>query len=312
MDGRKIGGILVFIAVVGGFIGLKLSRRSDDSKEVRAEAMAMIAQMDLTTTDKKKVLEMADRAHDVAFNEAYSIGGRRTRTKFDEDRYLDAFFKNMVRQTEMYGRNDLKKAILALRSDIDSAPAEEKEGLPPAEAIEATDQGEPHGDKKTAVKLSADELAEIPESELESRLFEAISQRIESDSRELVESVRKLPKGQRMHYVTYVLENEVHNGGFDQFFTNSSGSYARMAVPSLDLIGAKKHAKLMRRAIAAYARQEPDQKVFKVDKTVKKYLETYKDADLGKLNSEFYEMADQLSKLRIKYIREHPDEFVIP
>lgn len=51
---------------------------------------------------------------------------------------------------------------------------------------------------------------------------------------------------------------EVNNGGFDQYFLNTQGRYARETVELLDSMGEKNFAKLMDEAISIYKAVIPD------------------------------------------------------
>ncbi len=56
----------------------------------------------------------------------------------------------------------------------------------------------------------------------------------------------------------HMLEPEVNNGGFDQFFSNSSGMVARETIQALSAIGAEKTRSLLERAIQiAYPKGYP-------------------------------------------------------
>ncbi len=63
------------------------------------------------------------------------------------------------------------------------------------------------------------------------------------------ESLEKLSVPQKVFYFNQELEREVNNGGFDQYFFNSSGSFAHETMDSLKAVGAKKTAELLQRAI---------------------------------------------------------------
>jgi hypothetical protein len=53
------------------------------------------------------------------------------------------------------------------------------------------------------------------------------------------------------------LEREVNNGGYDQFFTNSSREFAPTIVDSLRRIGCKKAASITERALKAFGMSDP-------------------------------------------------------
>lgn len=60
----------------------------------------------------------------------------------------------------------------------------------------------------------------------------------------------KLPSAERLYYLVNVLSGEVHNGGLDQFFTNSSGEHYAETVAALEEVGARQSLSLLLRAKA--------------------------------------------------------------
>src|SRR4051812_12008186 len=67
----------------------------------------------------------------------------------------------------------------------------------------------------------------------------------------------KMTEPQKVFYCIQELEREVNNGGFNQYFINSSGDYAHEAIKSLQAIGANTTADILQRAIDQF----PNQKV---------------------------------------------------
>lgn len=73
--------------------------------------------------------------------------------------------------------------------------------------------------------------------------------------RALVERVYKTETGfeglsepEKKYFAICCLEGEVYNGGFDQFFSNSSGSYFQYALAGLEDLRAERALELLRRA----------------------------------------------------------------
>ncbi|HKQ48418.1 MAG TPA: DUF4375 domain-containing protein [Phycisphaerae bacterium] len=307
MSGRTLTGIAVGLLVFGFVFWNRMRQRSDDSAKIRAEAMQILSTMEGFDDHKVALLPMADLAHTVAFDKAYTGGGRRRAAEFDEDQYLQAFFRSMVSQANQYNRQDLKKSLLALRADIEEAGDDSKGGGDGGGAVVRASGtfGKPE-------PVTVEIIASIPDEKLEERLHTQCLARIFGpEGGESKGAFKKLPKGMKMIYSTFTVEGEVNNGGYDQFFSNNNGWLVRDAVRGFTLIKAKKHATLTKRAIAAFVRAEPGQKQFKADKSVKKYMETYPDVDLGKIDDEFFKLKENVSELRIKYIRAHPEEFAI-
>ena len=100
----------------------------------------------------------------------------------------------------------------------------------------------------------------------------------------------------------HALEAEVNNGGFDQFFLNTSGRFARQTVEALHAIGADHTSKLLESAIAiAYPEGYPDNAADHENTT---------DSDealdaLGELDEQFLEYEDPLTDLVNEYLERH-------
>lgn len=100
----------------------------------------------------------------------------------------------------------------------------------------------------------------------------------------------------------HALEAEVNNGGFDQFFLNSSGRYARQTLDALKAIGATHTVELLNAAIAtAYPEGYPDNPDEHEDTS---------DADdalnkLSELDDRFLEYRDPLTDLVNRFIAQH-------
>jgi hypothetical protein len=96
-----------------------------------------------------------------------------------------------------------------------------------------------------------------------------------------------------------MLEDEVNNGGFHQFFNNSSGDNSAEVITALETIGALKMADITRRAVARF----PENKVPKDrDKRMDLLWEHFPTThEFDALNTEFFAYPDDLSALLEKY-----------
>jgi len=158
--------------------------------------------------------------------------------------------------------------------------------------------------------LTKEILDSIPDDELEQIVFDNIYEIIGDDYKNELTNIKKLTNGQQGFWSTWIIEGEVNNGGFNQFYFNSSGQYAKMAEIGFKTIGAEKYAELTSRANNIYAENKERLEEFD-DGTMESFSESYKDNPLNKLDDEFYELenTEKISDLRIKYIREHITEF---
>lgn len=122
------------------------------------------------------------------------------------------------------------------------------------------------------------------------------------------DSIDNLSPGQLTFHLNQNLEREVNNGGFDQFFFNSSGDRAHETVDALETIGAKKTADLLREAIDAF----PDSRVPK-DREERGGLmlnDVSPESDRWhELDQRFYAYEDPLTDLNLAFIRANVDEF---
>jgi Domain of unknown function (DUF4375) len=72
------------------------------------------------------------------------------------------------------------------------------------------------------------------------------------DTLEWYNYIKALPKHLKTVYVIVVLENQIINGGFDQYFTNLYGQFAFMVVASLQNIKAFEKSELVSKALKIY------------------------------------------------------------
>jgi len=68
-----------------------------------------------------------------------------------------------------------------------------------------------------------------------------------------------LSSGEKVFICVWSLKGEVDNGGFDQFFYNSSGDYADYTPTALRKIGAERVADIVDKAIALFPNGKPPQ-----------------------------------------------------
>jgi hypothetical protein len=106
----------------------------------------------------------------------------------------------------------------------------------------------------------------------------------------------------------WAVESEVNNGGFSQYFLNSSSETAAFVGEALDTIGAPSTADICRRAIAsAFPMGLPS-----TPDAISTIAADFPDEvleQLGSLDREFFEYPHNLTDLLFAYVTKHPDEF---
>lgn len=159
--------------------------------------------------------------------------------------------------------------------------------------------------------LTSEILSQVKDEELEQVIMDNIFAKMDermTNERKIVES---LTPGQRAIYVTTMVEGEVDNGGFNQFYYNSTGELADMMEEAFKTIGANPFADLTRQANVVFSVIKTELEKYK-DGTTESFSKSYDDNPLNSLDDKFYalEKEQSLSKIRIKYIRNNIKEFV--
>jgi hypothetical protein len=115
---------------------------------------------------------------------------------------------------------------------------------------------------------------------------------------------------QKVFSAIWAIESEVNNGGFSQYFLNSSAESAPFVARALDTIGAPKTASICNRAIttAFPAGLPPDAE------TINAVASNFSDEileNLERLDQEFFAYPHNLTDLLFAYVSAHPEEFGI-
>lgn len=120
------------------------------------------------------------------------------------------------------------------------------------------------------------------------------------------EKLKELSDEETVIYLCQVFEGEINNGGFNQFFYNSSGSHSLETLQALKAIGAHKTALIYEKALSVF----PDSKVPKGSDAREQILERFDDkADkiLNDADMDFYKYEDDLLELNYNYIITHKE-----
>lgn len=113
------------------------------------------------------------------------------------------------------------------------------------------------------------------------------------------EFLRLAPKVQ-VAYCLHRLEAEVNNGGFEQFFSNSTGEYVSETIQALEKIGAIKTSELLKRAVSIGF---PDGYPADASQYESAVIDDDNVADeLDALDEEFFEYVEPLADLVNKYL----------
>ncbi len=103
------------------------------------------------------------------------------------------------------------------------------------------------------------------------------------------ESIREIPEKAVNLFAVHWLHAEVYNGGFDQYFFNSTGTSAPEAVRGFAAIGMAEVAELVTEAMKALGNPYPDEST---DQRRDKLEQIEDETALSRFDDPFYELAD--------------------
>jgi hypothetical protein len=113
---------------------------------------------------------------------------------------------------------------------------------------------------------------------------------------------------QKVFSALWAVESEVNNGGFSQYFVNSSAESAHFVVDALRMIGAPKTADICQRAIAvAFPAGLPEP-----EEAIRSAAADFSEEVLEKLeplDQEFFAYPHKLTDLLFTCVSQHPEEF---
>lgn len=165
--------------------------------------------------------------------------------------------------------------------------------------------------RQTYDKLTPDILATIPDKELNSAILDYIWLKVGDNYADTDKVVSGMSVGIQAFYYINILEGEICNGGYNQYFVNSSGAYDYKTLEALKLIGATELQQNLEKAISIHLREQDDPKLRSLyqENTLETFLESYKYTALGECDEEFYALEEKLSEYCIKFVRAHPELF---
>lgn len=121
--------------------------------------------------------------------------------------------------------------------------------------------------------------------------------------------IRALPPGTRAVYTTWIVDAEVNNGGFNQFFFNPSGEFAGLALAGYELMGAEEYVAVMRAAIATYESERDTLTPFHAPRSLESFSESYRHTALGEIDQRYYSLGDHIYNLWAVFVKTRPELF---
>lgn len=142
-------------------------------------------------------------------------------------------------------------------------------------------------------------------------IFDNLLERQSTDHKKEYETVMSWNKSRQAIYMIWELEGEVNNGGYNQFYFNSSGQFYKHLPNALKLVGANRFADLTQRANVTFEKENP-KITQRQDGTIEGFSESYENNPLNKFDDEFFNLykKEDLQKIQVDFIRKHKIEFI--
>jgi hypothetical protein len=117
-----------------------------------------------------------------------------------------------------------------------------------------------------------------------------------------------LTPAQRAYMPIMLLDGEVNNGGFSQYFFNSSGDFWREALAGLELMGLNERANVLKAAVAKFGSTPPSANREERMRQMA-VLENAEASPFETIESRYYKCEPALRAAVLRYVIEHAAEF---
>jgi hypothetical protein len=158
-------------------------------------------------------------------------------------------------------------------------------------------------------RLTPELLASLSADEVADAVVQHVHLRVAGAWGREADIIRSLPPGVRALYATWLVDAEVNNGGFNQYFFNSSGQYAGEALAGYELLGATDYAAVMQSAIATFEADRDRLSPFYETHTLESFSESYRHTDLGEIDQRYYALGDRIYHAWAVFATVHPEAF---
>lgn len=158
--------------------------------------------------------------------------------------------------------------------------------------------------------LTPELLAAISVDDIGSAIAQHVELQVGATASDQLSVVDSLPPGIRAVYTTWLVDLEVNNGGFNQFFFNPYGEFAGLALAGYELLGAEDYAAIMRAAIATREAERDRMARYYDAHTLEAFSESYTHTELGELDQRYYALGDGIYHVWAVFVRIRPDLLV--
>jgi len=154
--------------------------------------------------------------------------------------------------------------------------------------------------------LTPDIINNTPDDKLLQLVFDNLCEHLKDNQADEYDAVLKFDKPQQAIYIIWCFEAQVNNGGFNQFYFNSSKVFAHLTPDALQLVGAHQFAKLAEKANEIYLINRDEIEKFN-DGTIESFSKSYEDELFDDCDDEFFKLyqTEPLEQIQITFIRKN-------
>ena len=150
--------------------------------------------------------------------------------------------------------------------------------------------------------LSEEALSGIADDDLEYALSNYVAKHIEAHGGEF-DAIERLPPRLLTWYITYIVDVEVLNGGFNQLFFNPTGRYAEEAPAAFEEIGAPEAKVIVEKALDLLEGHFPALESASEAGTLEAFAATYLDQPFSELDTAYMEREEDWRLARLRFLR---------
>ncbi len=142
-------------------------------------------------------------------------------------------------------------------------------------------------------------------------IYDNLIEKMPKDFSKYFETVSSWNKARRAIFLICILDAEVNNGGFNQFYFNFGTDYNPYLVEAYRTVQSSKIADLIEKTNKLYE-TEYDKITEQQDGTLEGFSKSYENNPLTAIDSEYYELTTEINvgKLMIDFIRKNKSEFI--
>lgn len=161
-------------------------------------------------------------------------------------------------------------------------------------------------------RITGEIIAAIPDDKLAWAMFDYIRLKAGKNYKRTLQVLANLPSGFHAIYHLFVLDGEIGNGGFNQYFFNGLDTDAEQQLEALKLIRASHHRRIFQKAFKIHNAEKKIEELQRryAERTIESFFSTYELTSLDECDKEWYALDKEFDTLLVRFIRRHSELFL--